>query len=120
MKKLAILCAVALALAFGCANWANLTVEQKSALACDASIDMVKPECARLDDQATCLAAFDAAKVACHAAISKDATQVCPAIQAASVKCDAIEKDLDRSTCQRLFVAANAACVIATAKPAAE
>ena len=121
MNKVIVTLIAVLALTMGCANWANMTVEQKTAVACDASIQLVKPECARLGDNAgKCETALDAAQVACHAAIQKDVTQVCPAIAAVAVKCNDIEDALDRSTCQRIFVAANVACIVSTSKASSD
>ena len=120
MKSKLIVVLIALTFALGCANWANLSPTQKATLACDTSIAFVKPECARLDDDAAkCVAVLDAAQVACNAAIKKDVAGVCPAIQAASSKCAEIEDVQNRGTCERVVAAASAACVLATAKPAA-
>jgi hypothetical protein len=116
MKKLVILLTVLFcAGAIACANWDAMSPSQKADLACNVTVDLVKPECLRLDEsrQDECVAVIEAVSTACVAVIEKDASQVCPFVKTSASKCvEVFDKPVDVSSCQRAFAAAYLGCVL--------
>lgn len=113
------------AILIGCTTWASLPVETKTVLACDTSVDLIKPECLRVSDdpedsgRLACEETFEGVRTTCKAVILKDADGICPYIQSQAARCSEIFSEaLDISSCQRAFVAANGICILSTAKPA--
>jgi hypothetical protein len=106
---------------FACANWSTMTPAQKADLACNVSVDIVKPECLRVDvtKQSACNATFEAIRTSCIAAVEQDAAAVCPFVRDSSARCaEVFEDPLDVSSCQRAFTAAYGICVLNVPPPA--